>query len=118
MTVIEKIAMICHEANRAYCISIGDHSQPRWEDAPEWQKQSAIDGVKYRTANPGVTAAEMHQNWLNHKVADGWRLGPVKDAEKKEHPCMVPYSQLPWEQRAKDHLFSAIFDSLMSDDEE
>ena len=41
----EYIAKVCHEVNRAYCMSQGDGSQPRWEDAPDWQKQSAISGV-------------------------------------------------------------------------
>jgi hypothetical protein len=29
----------------------------------------------------------------------------VKDPEKKQHPCMVPYADLPAAQRAKDALF-------------
>ena len=33
-------------ANRAYCQMIGDNSQSTWEDAPEWQKQSARKGVR------------------------------------------------------------------------
>ena len=36
---IVQIAMVAHETNRAYCESIGDNSQPKWEDAPEWQKE-------------------------------------------------------------------------------
>ena len=109
---IENRAMICHETNRAYCISIGDTSQPRWEDAPQWQKDSAISGVKFRAEHPDATGASMHQNWVNDKVKAGWRLGPVKDAEKKEHPCMVPYSELPHEQKVKDHLFQAVLDAV------
>lgn len=43
----EQIARIAHETNRAYCESIGDNSQPPWQDAPDWQKLSAINGVKF-----------------------------------------------------------------------
>ena len=43
----ETIARIAHEVNRVYCLTIGDKSQPRWEDAPQWQKESAINGVEY-----------------------------------------------------------------------
>lgn len=109
---VENLARIVHEANRAYCISIGDNSQPHWEDAPQWQKDSAIAGVDFRFANPQATAADLHQSWLNQKMKDGWRLGPVKDAEKKEHPCMIPYSELPYEQKVKDHLFQGILDAV------
>lgn len=43
---IEDIASVCHEANRAYCRTLGDFSQGPWISAPDWQKQSAIAGVK------------------------------------------------------------------------
>jgi hypothetical protein len=38
---IDQVARVCHEANRAYCQTLGDNSQPAWDDAPEWQKDSA-----------------------------------------------------------------------------
>jgi len=42
----------------------------------------------------------------------GWKYGAVKDADKKEHPCFVPYEELPKEQQAKDHLFKATVSAL------
>lgn len=111
----EKIAVICHEANRAYCLAIGDSSQPHWEHAPDWQRASAVAGVEFRIKHPDATPESMHQSWMNQKVQDGWVHGLVKDPDKKEHPCMVPYSELPKEQRIKDHLFAAIFDAVRSD---
>ncbi len=101
------IARIAHEINRAYCASLGDDSQPAWEDAPEWQKASALVGVDMHLANPDATPENSHESWLAQKLADGWKYGPVKDAEKKEHPCCVPYAELPPEQKAKDYLFRA-----------
>jgi hypothetical protein len=41
------IAMVAHEVNKAYCQSIGDNSQPTWREAPEWQTDSAINGVEH-----------------------------------------------------------------------
>ena len=41
-------------------------------------------------------------------VADGWVYGAEKNAELKTHPCLVPYGDLPVEQRVKDELFTAI----------
>ena len=105
----EQIARICHEVNRAYCNSIGDTSQPSWEDAPDWQKASAVNGVEFHLNND-TTPEQSHENWMREKEADGWVYGPTKDPEKKEHPCMVPYDQLPLEQRTKDYLFKAIVD--------
>lgn len=102
------IARLAHEVNRAYCAAIGDHSQVAWDEAPDWQKDSARNGVRFTLTHPDATPEESHKSWLAQKCAEGWKYGPVKDVEKKEHPCYVPYEQLPVEQRAKDHLFQAV----------
>jgi hypothetical protein len=99
-------ARAAHEANRAYCLAICNDTQPSWDDAPLWQKVSAVAGVDGALA--GNTPEQSHKSWMAQKVADGWKYGPAKDPEKKEHPCMVPYSELPPEQRAKDDIFLAV----------
>lgn len=108
----EDIARVCHEANRAYCIGLGDHSQPDWDSAPDWQRSSAIKGVEHRLLNPGAPASASHESWLEDKRAAGWKHGPVKDPEKKEHPCFLPFDQLPPEQQAKHKLFVAVVEAL------
>lgn len=110
--MIEVAAELCHEANRAYCKALGDDSQPHWGDAPDWQRASAIAGVEFHIANPDAGPSHSHDSWLRQKEADGWKHGPVKDAEKKEHPCFVPYDQLPPEQKAKDYIFGAIVKTI------
>lgn len=106
------IARVCHEANRAYCATIGDLSQLPWDDAPQWQRESAIAGVEFSVAHPDAPPSASHESWLAEKERTGWRYGPVKDAEKKEHPCFVPYDELPLDQRRKDALFVAIVRAL------
>lgn len=113
MPSIAYIAAVAHSVNRAYCFALGDHSQPTWSDAPQWQKDSAIAGVKFHMANPNAGPAASHESWLAEKRADGWQWGPVKDADKKEHPCFVAYVDLPKEQQAKDYLFCAIVHSMI-----
>lgn len=105
---IEQTAKMCHEVNKAYCEAIGDHSQVSWSEAPEWQQDSAINGVMFHLNNPDSKPQDSHANWFKEKLSDGWKYGPVKDVEKKEHPCMVPYEELPIEQRVKDYLFIAV----------
>ena len=108
--VIEACAAAAHEANRAYCKAMGDHSQPPWDLAPEWQKTSARNGVL--GVFGGNTPEQSHESWLAEKQATGWKFGPIKDPEKREHPCMVPYADLPPAQRAKDHIFVAVVGAL------
>lgn len=109
---IEKIARVCHEVNRAYCASLGDHSQPSWEDAPDWQRGSAISGVSYTLEHPEAKPSDSHESWLAEKTRAGWKYGAVKNPEAKEHPCFVPYDLLPPEQKAKDYLFQAVVRAL------
>lgn len=108
MLTIEAVAKFCHEINRAYCQALGDDSQLPWEEAPDWQRASAMKGVQFCLENPDAPASANHEAWLEVKKADGWSFGKVKDEAKKEHPCFVPYEQLPVEQKAKDYLFKAV----------
>ncbi len=108
----EQVARICHETNRTYCFSIGDMSQLPWEQAPEWQRASTRVGIKFHLSRlqlgQEVPPSASHESWLQQKADEGWKYGPVKDADKKEHPCFLPYHNLPLEQRMKDYLFGAI----------
>lgn len=106
------IARICHEANRAYCETLGDDSQLPWCDAPHWQVNSALDGVQFCMHHPFAPPSANHESWLLYKMKEGWKYGPVKNEATKEHPCFLPYEQLPEEQKRKDLLFKAIVAAL------
>lgn len=105
------IAKIAHNVNRAYCLSIGDDSQPEWDSAPQWQKDSAVAGVEFHLSGDH-SPSESHESWLKQKKEEGWVYGEVKDPEKKQHPCFIPYEELPAPQRTKDYLFKAVVDSF------
>lgn len=40
-------------------------------------------------------AESTHDNWADQRLRDGWRYGPTRDDTRKEHPCLVPYADLP-----------------------
>jgi len=105
---IEAIACAAHMANRTYCQTLGDESQPLWKDAPEWQRDSARNGVKAVLDNPNQTPELSHEGWMAQKREEGWRWGPTKNPETKEHPCFKPYDELPTDQKHKDHNFLAV----------
>ena len=105
---ILETARLCHETNRGYCEALGDTSHVRWEDAPGWQRESAVAGVQAIVNDPVMTPEQSHARWVVWKVQRGWMYGTEKDAERKTHPCLVPYGELPAHQRAKDVIFGAI----------
>jgi hypothetical protein len=108
----EQIAKVAHQANKALCESIDDNSQLDWENAPDWQKESAKNGVAFHLNIPMSLPADSHANWMKEKIADGWVYGREKNPELKTHPCLIPYEELPTEQRAKDWLFHGIVKAL------
>ena len=89
-----QVARVAHEVNRAYCQALGDNSQPAWEDAPLWQRESALLGVKLHTENPDAGPQASHESWMAQKVADGWIYGPEKRPDLKQHHCIVPFADL------------------------
>ena len=109
---VMQIAVVCHQANKAWCEANEDYSQKDWEQAEDWQRDSAIKGVEFAIANPDAGDSAQHDAWSAEKVADGWVFGDVKDPVKKTHPCLVPFEQLPEFQQKKDRLFRAIVNSL------
>ena len=108
---IVAIARVCHEANRAYCETIGDTSNFPWRVINDTIKGSIINGVENVLANVlanDTTPKESHENWMEYKLEEGWVYGLQKDLIKKTHPCLVDYADLPTDQKIKDHLFVAI----------
>ena len=110
---VEAIAHVCHEANRAVQLEQNDPAipvSPPWAEIDAETRDSAVDGVVNALA--GATPEASHENWCAFKRDRGWTWGPVKDEEKRQHPLLVPYSDLPEEQRLKDGLFTAICRTL------
>jgi hypothetical protein len=105
--IIEQCAKAAHNVNRAYCAALADDSQPSWEEAPAWQRESAINGARNALLGD-TTPQDIHESWFDEKIDAGWTWGRKKDPEKKTHPCMLPYDLLPMRQRMKDTIFLAV----------
>lgn len=105
------VASVIHEANRQFRLVLGQTPGPHWAEADANLKASAIHGVE--KALTGISDEELHEEWVRYKAAQGWQYGPMKDPVKLTHPCMVPYADLPEEERRKDRLFRAVVSALL-----
>ncbi len=47
-------------------------------------------------------AQNNHDHWARQRIQEGWRYGPRRDDNKKEHPDLVPYEQLPESEKEYD----------------
>lgn len=47
-------------------------------------------------------AKNVHEVWAQSRINEGWTLGPSRNDEQKQHPCLVPYEELSEEEREYD----------------
>lgn len=47
-------------------------------------------------------AKNVHEVWAQTRISQGWTYGTERNDELKQHPCLVPYEDLPEEEREYD----------------
>ena len=47
-------------------------------------------------------AKNVHEVWAETRIAQGWTYGEKRDDEKKTHPCLIAYEDLPEEEKEYD----------------
>ena len=47
-------------------------------------------------------AENTHDIWALQRIKEGWAYGPKRDDKNKEHPCLVPYTELPESEKEYD----------------
>ena len=57
-------------------------------------------------------AHEVNRAYCEALGDDSQKLGPVKNPDAREHPCLVPFDALPLEQKVKDYLFRSVVSAL------
>lgn len=47
-------------------------------------------------------AKNVHEIWSETRIAQGWTYGPERNDDEKKHPCLVPYEELPEDEKVYD----------------
>lgn len=47
-------------------------------------------------------AKNVHEVWAETRIAQGWTYGEKRDDDKKTHPCLIAYEDLPEEEKEYD----------------
>jgi hypothetical protein len=102
---LQHCAAICYEANRMLSQQLGEELPPPWAEAGDYMQSSMVDGVK--AIHDGIVKSpeESHATWMKRRIDDGWIYGEKKDDFLKVNPYLVPFSQLPEEQKIKSRMF-------------
>jgi hypothetical protein len=66
------------------------------QDPSNWSQQVDL------TANQELLAKLEHNRWYAERRLNGWQYGPKRDDNRKIHPCLIPYEQLPETEKQKD----------------
>lgn len=44
----------------------------------------------------------VHEEWAETRIRQGWSYGAERNDALKQHPCLVPYEELPEEEKEYD----------------
>lgn len=47
-------------------------------------------------------AKNVHEVWAETRIEQGWTFGAERNDSLKHHPCLIPYEELPEEEREYD----------------
>lgn len=114
--LVEGIARVVHEANRAYNVMLGDPAPDApWDAIETWHRRSIIHRVIMFIK--GYTPQEIHLEWVTEMKKRGWVLGEAKDpaATPPTHPCLKEWILCPEAQQKKEILAYSIVRSLIPD---
>lgn len=57
-----------------------------------------------------LIAKNVHEVWAKARIEEGWKYGEERDGKKLTTPCLVPYEELPEEE--KDYDRHTAFETL------
>lgn len=111
---INDASSVVHEFGRTYATMNGIVVHPPFDELPEWQ-QDAIKEQVFKVLNHQIgSPTQAHDSWVDNMYAEGWRYGAQLDHEKKEHPNICPWDELPEVERFKDVLFFTAVRTMMN----
>jgi len=108
--LIEKRGRFVYESARLAAIAVNAPVIPvEWEKRKksfkdQFLKAIEMECVENRSGGPHVA----HMNWMDAYRKMGWKYGKEYNEEKKTHPDMVSYEELPQKERDKDSVFLAL----------
>ena len=69
---------------------------------PEPMDLSSVDLPESLIQLSERIAENVHEVWAKARMDEGWTYGEQRDDIHKKHPCLVPYDELPEEEKEYD----------------
>lgn len=78
----------------------------KWQERDDKFRNQFIDIInKYMYMDKLPTPEEAHESWVQSYYKMGWKYGNIRNTEKKTHPDLIPFEQLPQAEKDKDAIF-------------
>lgn len=74
--------------------------QPKPIDISDIQLSDELNKLKEQLAK------NTHEVWAEARMREGWTYGDRRNDELKQHPCLVPYEQLPESEKEYDRIMA------------
>ncbi len=91
-----------HEANRAFADAIGERLADLGAELVPLRGPPAQTSELFSKDRVAELAEIEHDRWCREKRAHGFRHGETTDRERKIHASLVPFDQLPDDEKRKD----------------
>lgn len=106
----ERRAIFVYEGARTQAVAMDAPIVPEpWGHREESFKAQFRDVIDMMCGpNRKSSPEELHDDWVTAYEAMGWHYGPVRDADAKTHPDMVPFDDLGFREQIKDAVFVAL----------
>lgn len=109
-----EIAQMYHAFNLGHQAVAGDDMPaPPWHSLPRSSREVAIRAVGRIRHGAVTTPAEHHEHWYDTMRARGYTWGAEKDHERKTHPALLHWGELPELYRTKARMFVVIVQGLL-----
>lgn len=109
-SLLERRTIFVYEVARLQAAATGAPIVPEpWSARDETFRAQMMANVAEQMSPDRFADPEAaHDSWWRAYEDMGWKYGPVRDPEKKEHPDMVPFAELGWRERIKDAVYIAL----------
>ncbi len=110
---VDACARHAHEGHRIYRQLMGDLSHKPWDEIDVVHRQPvyvAVIGI----VESDDDAVRSHERWVQNLTATGWTKGEKKDGERKTHPNLVPWEDLPNEVQELNKMFVRSVKSMIT----
>lgn len=110
---VVKICRIVFAGANALRLELGQTSGLQWEQLPQRTRNEIEIGVRDIATRKAKVPADLHVTWRDAMRRDGWDFGLVRDAERRTHPAICAFDELPVMEQAKYQLFFTMTQTLV-----